>query len=92
LDEQEYLAEQYKNGSNLNVRLQLHRNFSTNKYGWHRWVFDQFSLPERCRISELGCGTGELWLENLSRIPEGWEIILTGSGRRYWPKCWARHF
>ena len=77
MDEQEYLAEQYKNGSNLDARMRLHRNFSTNKYGWHRWVFDQFSLPERCRILELGCGIGELWVENMTRIPEGWEIILT---------------
>ena len=77
MDEQEYLAEQYKNGSNLDARMRLHRNFSTNEYGWHRWVFDQFSLPERCRILELGCGIGELWVENMTRIPEGWEIILT---------------
>ena len=73
----EYLAEQYRNGSNLNARMQLHQRFSTNKHGWHRWVFDQFRLPERCRILELGCGTGALWLENLNRIPEGWEIILS---------------
>jgi len=73
----EYLTKQYGDGSNLNARLRLHQRFSTNTYGWHRWVFDQFDLPERCRILELGCGTGALWLENLNRIPEGWEIILS---------------
>ena len=39
---QEYLlTHQYKNAQNLNARIQLHERFSTNKYGWQRWVFDR---------------------------------------------------
>jgi ubiquinone/menaquinone biosynthesis C-methylase UbiE len=77
VNDQEYLAKQYKNASRLNARIRLHQQFSVNKYGWHRWVFDQFSLPPICRILELGCGPGYLWLENLDRIPAGWELILS---------------
>lgn len=73
----QYVTSQYRNASNLNVRILLHQRFSTNKYGWPRWVFDQFSLPPRCRILELGCGTGGLWIENADRIPAGWEILLS---------------
>ncbi|MGI0014792.1 MAG: class I SAM-dependent methyltransferase [Nitrososphaera sp.] len=71
----QYVTSQYQNASNLNVRILLHQRFSTNKYGWPRWVFDQFNLPPQCRILELGCGTGGLWLENLYRTSAGWEIV-----------------
>ena len=80
LSDQEFLlADQYKNASNLDARIQLHRRFSTNKYGWTRWVFDQFDLPPACRILDLGCGPGNLWTENLERIPADWDITLTDS-------------
>lgn len=77
VNDQAYLITQYRDASKLNARIQLHQRFSTNKYGWHRWVFDQFSLPPICRILELGCGSGSLWLENLDRIPSGWEMLLS---------------
>ena len=77
LNDPQYLEKQYKDSSNLDARVRLHQRFSVNKYGWHRWVFDQFKLPARCRILELGCGPGYLWLANLDRIPAGWEISLS---------------
>ena len=75
---QEYLlTHQYKNVQNLNARIQLHERFSTNKYDWQRWVFDHFNIPAQGRILEVGCGPGELWVKNLDRIPEAWEITLS---------------
>jgi ubiquinone/menaquinone biosynthesis C-methylase UbiE len=76
-DQQNDLLEQYRTSSNLNARIRLHQRFSINHYGWHRWVFDQFKLPSECQILELGCGAGDLWLENQDMIPEGWQILLT---------------
>ncbi len=76
-DQKYLLADQYKDASNLNARIELHRRFSTNKQGWMRWVFDQLNLPPQCRILDLGCGPGDLWHENLDRVPEGWQITLT---------------
>jgi SAM-dependent methyltransferase len=40
-------------------------------------MFDHFDLPAQARILELGCGPGQLWLNNLHRIPPGWEITLS---------------
>ncbi len=77
--DQQYLSEQYRDATNLGARISLHQRFSTNKYGWQRWVFEQFNLPPECRILELGCGSGDLWFENLSCIPNGWEITLSDS-------------
>jgi SAM-dependent methyltransferase len=79
IDDKQYLSDQYRDAANLNARIALHKRFSTNPYGWLRWVFDRITLPPECRILELGCGPGYLWLENISRIPTGWEITLSDS-------------
>jgi ubiquinone/menaquinone biosynthesis C-methylase UbiE len=77
MTDRHYLEKQYQDASNVNARIHLHQRFSVNKVGWHPWVFDHFELPPRCRILELGCGPGYLWLDNLDRIPAGWEILLS---------------
>jgi ubiquinone/menaquinone biosynthesis C-methylase UbiE len=77
VNDPQYLKKQYKDSSNLDARVRLHQLFSVNKYGWQRWVFDQIKLPDQCRILELGCGPGNLWMENSDRIPSGWEIVLS---------------
>lgn len=75
---QDYLLNtQYKDASNFNARVELHRLFSVNPYGWHRWIFDQFKLGETGALLELGCGPADLWLSNRQRIPAGWHITLT---------------
>jgi ubiquinone/menaquinone biosynthesis C-methylase UbiE len=75
---QDYLLnEQYKDGSNFNARVELHRRFSTNTSGWHPWVFDQLKLDEGCKLLELGCGPGFLWRGNRQRIPASWQITLS---------------
>ncbi len=76
-DSQYLLKEQYQDAEKLNARIRLHVEFSTNKYGWLPWVFDHYNLPEECRILELGCGQGDLWRENIERIPTGWEVTLS---------------
>jgi ubiquinone/menaquinone biosynthesis C-methylase UbiE len=75
--DQSYLCEQYKNAANLNDRIQLHVRFSTNRYDFHMWVFDQLKLAADSRVLELGCGPGSLWRPNMARIPAGWQITLT---------------
>lgn len=77
--DQQYLkTEQYKDTSNLDARIAIHRRFSTNPYGWNRWVFDSLEkLPAQARILELGCGPAYLWVENAQRIPMGWDITLS---------------
>jgi SAM-dependent methyltransferase len=78
LTDQSYLLnEQYKTDSNLNKRIYLHKRFSTNPYGWCKWVFDQLDLPAGCRLLELGCGVGDLWLENMVRLPSNSQIFLS---------------
>lgn len=76
---QAQVAEQYRDDANLNARVALHRRFSTNTYGWARWVYDQLQLPENCDILELGCGPAHLWRQNAQRVPRGWRLTLSDS-------------
>jgi len=70
--------EQYGTSVNLDARIRLHANFSTNQYGWLPWVFDQLlTLPANAQILEIGCGTGQLWAANRKRIPPTWTITLS---------------
>lgn len=76
-DRDHLLAHQYRDAANLNARIELHRRFSVNRYGWQRWLFDHLDLPFAAHILELGCGPGDLWRENLHRLPRHWHIVLS---------------
>jgi len=71
------LNQQYAGCANLQRRIDLHARFSTNRYGWFRWVFDHIECPGRRQLLELGCGQGDLWAENFMRIPKGWMLTLS---------------
>ncbi len=71
------LTDQYKDDTNLNARIRIHELYSTNKYGFHQWAFDHLKLPLDSKILELGCGPGQLWLKNLDRILQDWDITPT---------------
>ena len=78
ISDPEYLRnDQYRDAGKLNARIRLHTGFSTNDYGWFRWVFDHYDVPKNARVLEVGCGPGYLWGENESRIPAGWEINIS---------------
>jgi len=73
-----YLAdEQYRDAANLNARIALHQRFGTGEVPWHRWVFEQMDLPPQARVLELGCGPGQLWIQNRDRLPGGWAVTLS---------------
>lgn len=70
---------QYASDRNLNARIALHADYSTNPYGWTRWLFDYLvdALPGTARMMELGCGPAGLWTANAARIPSGWSLTLS---------------
>lgn len=73
----EHVRAQYTDPANLKARAELHQRFGTNPRGWYAWVYDQFDLPVRCRVLELGCGAGGLWRATCDRVPAGWQILLS---------------
>ncbi len=49
------LNDQYKNSSNLDIRINIHALYSTNKKDWFSWLFEQFEIQEveDCWFNEL---------------------------------------
>ena len=48
----EYLKEkQYKSTQYLEARIKIHQ-FTTNKIGFHEWIFSQYDLSEISKIKE----------------------------------------
>ena len=76
--DQAYLrTQQYSNANNLDARVALHTFFSTNPYGWQRWLFEHLPLSAGKSVLELGCGPGNLWALNLDRLPPNLDLTLS---------------
>ncbi|WP_161979237.1 class I SAM-dependent methyltransferase [Streptococcus sp. S784/96/1] len=72
----EQLTSQYQKSDNLNIRIDIHRCYSTNKYGFNNWIFDQYEFQEGEQILDLGCGTSIMWKDNFHKLPKHYELTL----------------
>ena len=74
-----WLTAQYGNARPHADRIRLHTVCSQDPRGWYSLLFDQLRqrTPADAYVFELGCGSGELWKENLPRIPTEWKLHLT---------------
>lgn len=70
------LKEQYKTAENLIARGSLH-SYNINKTDWSNWCFSKMRIPDKARILELGCGTGDLWYKNRQDLKSDWRITLS---------------
>lgn len=75
-NKEENIIEQYKNASNLNIRIHLHDTYSYNKQGWFNWLYSQIDFSSVYRLLEVGCGNGKLW-ENCNLNLRNREIFLS---------------
>ena len=77
-----YLKEkQYKSTKYLEARIKIHQ-FTTNKIGFHEWIFSQYDLSEISKIKEeikildVGCGTVVFWKKNIKNF-EKYKLDIT---------------
>lgn len=62
------LIEQYKNATNVDIRIRLHEKYSQNPISWFEWLFQHYQLNDHTRVLEIGCGNGQLWKTNKDYI------------------------
>ena len=70
------LKAQYADPANLNARQAIYRFARDAGTPWMRWLLDQMNLPADARVLEIGCGDGQLWLQNRDRLAVGWRVVL----------------
>ncbi len=76
-DLESILKKQYKDASNIMARINLHKQYSVNKQGWFPWIYEQMQVKPGQKILELGCGAGNLWVENAEKFPADISITVT---------------
>ena len=68
---------QYASSDNLSTRISIHAKYSTNRQGFGNWIAEHYPIAEGMSVLELGCGTGEIWLNQRQLIERCRSIILT---------------
>ncbi len=77
MTEREKVQEQYATDANLRARIALHDRYSRTTVFYPHWIFDGYTFGDDAEVLEVGCGDGNIWRENLERIPPGWRLTLT---------------
>ena len=75
--DKEVLTRQYKDSSNLDIRKNFHKKYSTNPIRYTDWILSKIEFFKGCRVLEVGCGTGSLWENSPELIDTFSELVLT---------------
>lgn len=68
---------QYQTSENLDIRIAIHQKYSKNPQGFSSWIFEQYKVCEGSKILELGCGNGNIWKENITKLPANCRLVLS---------------
>jgi SAM-dependent methyltransferase len=78
-DDPKKIEDEFSDSGGLNRRNALQETYRTHPRGWFHWLFDHIHPVPGLRILDLGCGTGDFWIENMRRLWEDWSIVLSDS-------------
>ncbi len=87
----ENVREQYKDDSNLSVRIGFHVKYSTNSQGLIPWLFEKYEFSKGYRILELGCGNGGQWENRIQNLPAGCTLVLSDFSEGMVSMVWDRY-
>jgi len=65
----------YQNSNNLNIRINFHQKYQSNKLEWFPFLKSKINL--KGRVLEIGCGSGNYWLNYQAKDLIKNEIILS---------------
>ena len=70
------IEKQYQTAQNLTTRISIHDKYSTNQQPFGDWIVSHYEIAPGAKVLELGCGTGDIWKNNLHLIRNS-KLILT---------------
>lgn len=76
VNEKDVVKSQYENTEKLDIRIMIHKKYSTNQVGFSNWIYSNYDFKNQMNILELGCGTGDMWKNNLECLNDS-KLILT---------------
>ena len=79
LNNEAAVKSQYASSANLSTRISIHAKYSTNKQGFGNWIATHYPISEGMSVLELGCGTGEMWLNQRVFVDNYSRLILPKS-------------
>lgn len=71
------VKQQYSTANNLNTRISIHEKYSTNKMGFGNWIISNYKIDNGMKLLELGCGTGDMWMNKDSLINSCSKIVIS---------------
>jgi ubiquinone/menaquinone biosynthesis C-methylase UbiE len=75
-DDPNQLEEEFSDTSGIDRRNTLQEEHGTHPRSWFGWLFDRIHPLPGGRFLDIGCGTGDFWVENHRRIDKSWRIVL----------------
>lgn len=77
LNNESAVKSQYASSANLSTRISIHAKYSTNKQGFGNWIAAHYPISAGMSVLELGCGTGEIWLNQRAFVDNCSRLILS---------------
>lgn len=77
LQNEDSVKEQYDTSEHLKKRISIHELYSTNKQGFGNWIFSNYDIRKASTILELGCGTGEMWIDHVHDLSSDTTLVLS---------------
>ncbi len=71
------VKKQYHTAEKLNIRISIHSRYSTNKQGFGDWITSHYQIRNGMSVLELGCGTGEMWVDQSEMISRCSRFVLS---------------
>ena len=71
------VKKQYSTADKLNTRMSIHNKYSANKQGFGNWIVSHYQIRDGMSVLELGCGTGDMWVNQDDIIRRCGRLVLS---------------
>ncbi len=71
------VKKQYQSADKLKTRISIHSKYSTNKQGFGNWITSHYQIRDGMSVLELGCGTGDMWVDQGTIISRCSRFVLS---------------